>query len=67
MYGPSDLDGLTVVEGLELCELLRVALDEIRQLVNEPGPLEARHILAPGGLERLASGGNRDVDILLRS
>ncbi len=69
MYGhrdiPRNLDRFTVIETLKLRELLRITFDEIGQLVDEPGPLEACDVLAPSGLKSLASGGDRDVDVLL--
>ena len=64
MYGPSDLDGLTVVEGLELSEFLGVAFDEVGKLVDEARTLETGDVLAPGGLERLAGCRDGTIDVL---
>lgn len=68
MYGhgdiPCNLDRLAVIETLKLCELLCVTLDEIGQLVDQPGPLKACDIFAPGGFERLPGCGDCDIDVL---
>jgi hypothetical protein len=63
-HAPRELDGLAVVERLELGELLRVALDEARELVHQPRSLGAGHALPRRGRERAARGGDRAVDVL---
>lgn len=63
---PCDFDGLAVVETLELSKLLSVTLDEVRELVEEPRAFETGDILAPRGVERLASSRNGDIDVLRR-
>lgn len=60
---PRDADGLPVVETLELGELLRVALDEVRELVDEAGALGAGDLFAPGGVERRPGGFDCDVNV----
>lgn len=62
---PGDFDGLSVVQGLELGKFLGIALDEVGELVDEARTLKAGDVLAPSGLERLASSGDGDVDVLL--
>ena len=61
-----DANGLAVVEGLELCKLLAIALDEIGEFVEEAGSLEASDILAPSGLKRGTSSCDGAVDVLFR-
>ena len=60
---PGNLDRLAIVEGFKFREFLRVTLDEVRELVNEAGALEAGDVLAPGRLKRRASSGNGNVDV----
>lgn len=63
-YVPRNLDGLAVVEGLELGEFLGVAFDEVGKLVDEARTLETGDVLAPGGLERLAGCRDGTIDVL---
>lgn len=46
--------------------LLLVTLDEIRKLVEQTRSFEAGDVLAPGGIECIASSSNRQVDIFGR-
>lgn len=60
---PSDPDRFAIVDGLELCELLCVALDEVCELVEEAGPFEASDVLAPRGRKGLAGSADGEVDV----
>ncbi len=64
---PSDFEGLSVVEGLESSEVLRISFDEVCELVDELGALKAAHVLAPGCVEGLASSSDSNVDIFRRT
>lgn len=59
-------DGLSVVEGLDGGEEVGVLLGDVGELVQVDGTLGGGDLL-PNALERLARGGDGDVDILLGS
>lgn len=61
---PCNPDGFAVVQCFQFCELLRISIHEVRQLVQQTRTLETRHILAPCRVQGLACSGDCDVDIL---
>jgi len=64
---PSDLDGFSIIQTLQLGEDLLVSLHEIGKLVDQPRTLNARNVFTPGFAEGIPCGCNGNVDILLRS
>jgi len=64
IQSPCDSHWFTVVESFKLCKILSITFDKISQLIDEPGALKSSDVLPPCGLERLARGGNCDINIL---
>ena len=61
---PRPAKRLAVIERLEGSELVRVRLNELRELVEELAALEAGAIETPDGVERLLRNLDGDVDVL---
>jgi hypothetical protein len=57
--------GLTVVQGLELGELIRVLLEEIAELPDHPGALAWRDARPGPAFERTPRRRNGEIDIRL--
>jgi len=66
IQSPCDSQWFTIVKRLKLCKILSITFDKIGQLVEEPRALKSSDVLPPCGLERLARGGNCDINILWR-
>ena len=60
---PSNSNGLAVVQTLEFCEDVSVALHEVRETVDEARPFSWADILAPSRVERRPGSGNSTIDI----
>lgn len=63
-HAPSEAVGLPVVERLEVCEQLLVALHKRSELEHEPRAFRGGHMFAPGRVECLARSIDSEVDIL---
>jgi hypothetical protein len=64
---PGESDRFPVVQTLDLGQLLRITLNEIREFVEELRSYKPGNIFAPSGIESLAGGGDSCVDVFRRS
>ena len=60
-----DADGLTIIQGLQLRQLLQVLVDEITQLPDQATALRRGHVRPRPALKGPAGGLNGTVDIFL--